>query len=113
MYNIFWACWYLVGLQFTHFKQGAFRNFKLEWGAMKEFSCILWALFIFCMVYFASIFLYVSCLYYHLGLEKYYGGGAVIVAVVLGVVSYIVRKTHGFHCHHYMSGIFVIVMIGY
>ena len=112
-FNSWWSFFYLIGLQYTHLKQGILNDFIWNPEHMKNWPPILWALCLFIWTLFISLIVYLCPEYNYLGIAKYYGIYALVLMISFILVTIWRKKTHNFHMHHYTFSMFILSVIGY
>ena len=111
-YNmVYWLPGYMAGLQYTHLNQGFLKDFSISAEKMKNWGVKLWVFFTFvvcfnvgCCSYTVYLFVQIEC-----GLFQ-----AVLFLTVLGSIFgpiFVFWKTHTFHFHHYLAGMYAIPLL--
>jgi hypothetical protein len=65
------------------------------------------------LVLLLAILGYIITMYYFCGVLWYYVGFLALIILGFAVPTFVLRKTHKLHVHHYTVGMVIIAMLGY
>lgn len=108
-----WTLFFFIGLQFTHLDNGILQQFTLDWEVMKNWPPILWVLFFLLIGFIIGTFAFLFYLYAAIGIALYYA--IVLVGIIGGIalITYLYSDHYELHVHHYILGMFVMIMLCY
>lgn len=112
-YNYLCVLIFFFGLNFTHMSKTPLRRITLKPEAIKKFTKGIWIAFGLIIAFILANIGYSLYLYAKSGVILMYLS---VLAVLFGsviIISFILRKTHFFHFHHYVWGCWVVILWGY
>lgn len=112
-YNYFILLVFFLGLNFTHLDKPPLKGLTLTPSAMKKWPWYQWVIFSFIILGILVNMGAVMVIYHRSGILYYYLEVLIAMIAFLAVGTYLMRKTHAFHLHHYVWSWWFMICLGY
>lgn len=112
-YNYMFVIFYFIGLNWTHLDRPPFKGISLNPNSVKKWTLTQWCIVISAFVFVTINLGYLLSLFANSGMLTYILTMLSGFLAIFAIISFIKRKTHNFHLHHWTWGFCLVCLMSY